>query len=358
MEIDRRVPSFRDWISEADVASAVGIELSSLAHAARRLADKQDVVHSRTLIIRGKRRTVHTPHDEGVRQAHLALTGSMELPIATVLRRDTVAHGYIAGRSAYSNAKSHAGAFWVQQFDIKDFFPSISRRQLVLALIGAGMGESAAEFVASLTTHRGSLPLGFVPSPLLSNLVMTDVDIGLDAMARRHGLTVTRYADDITLSGPAEFDRAVDIDAIVQTSGFSLNSAKSKSGEAGGGVRVTGYLVSTGNPRLPQHVKRQTRQDLYSIQHIGVEGQARMRGRAPQSLVRRLLARLGALKQCEPLVYERWKRDYPRAFEVLDSTRASAVAARAARLASQERQLLSSPSPPAAYYIASHPAGG
>ncbi|WP_217577241.1 hypothetical protein, partial [Streptomyces sp. GbtcB7] len=64
---------------------------------------------------------------------------SIELPIATVLRRDEIAHGYIAGRSAYSNAGSHAAAFWLQQFDTKDFFPPTSATRLEGALLGAGV---------------------------------------------------------------------------------------------------------------------------------------------------------------------------------------------------------------------------
>lgn len=333
------------------------MQLESLAETARRLAEDEGVVHSRILTIRGKQRLIHTPRDEGIRQALIAIMASIELPIATVLRRDEIAHGYIAGRSAYSNASSHAGAFWLQQFDIKDFFPSISATRLENALREAGMNERAAQFVTSLTTYHGSLPLGFVPSPLLSNLVATGIDVGLNDLARKHGLTATRYADDITLSGPYEFDCTEGIEAIAQASGFALNPAKTKAGEARHGARVTGFVVSTGSPRLPQHVKRQTRQDLFSIQRIGLEGQAKIRGRTPQSLVRRLLARLGSLKQCEPVVYERLKRDYPRAFVDLESYRTDALAARAARVDALEQQLLSSSSPVPAYYIASHPAG-
>ncbi|SFR59489.1 Reverse transcriptase (RNA-dependent DNA polymerase) [Microbacterium azadirachtae] len=333
------------------------MRLSALQEIAQRLRAHPAAVHSRHLLIRGKKRLVHTPRDEGLRQALVALVGCIELPIATTMRRDEIAHGYIPGRSAYTNARCHVGATWVQRLDIKNFFPSISAAHVEAALTEAGMGEDAARFIVAFTTFGGSLPLGFIPSPLLSNLVATNIDIGLLRLARERGLCVTRYADDITLSGEELFDCHDDVATIVGESGFALNLAKMSAGTPRNGFRVTGYVLSTGDPRLPRHVKRETRQDLYSVERIGITQQAKHRGRTPQSFGRRLLARLGSIRQSEPLVYERMRSDFPLAFERLDALRESARVTREQKSAMLERELLSMPSAAPAYYTPLHPAG-
>jgi hypothetical protein len=356
LEIDRRVPLFADWQDADDVAHAVSMELRSLTAAVALLRGGQGV-HSRVLIIRGKPRLVHTPREEGIRQALVAIAGSITLPVAATLRRDHITHGYLPGRSAYSNSTQHVGSKWVQQFDIKHFFPSISTADVEAALEQAGMGSGAARLVASLTTLDDHLPLGFMPSPTISNLVATDIDLGLYRLARENRLRVTRYADDITLSADARFDHEEGVSEVLERAGFELNDSKSRSGSPDHGVRVTGYTLSGGLPRLPRHLKRKVRQDLYSIGRIGIERQAEIRGRTARSFVRRLNARLGMIKQCEPQVFEAMQMKFPTAFAALNAVRSTANQRRLEKACAFERQLRVDPVTPPGYYKPSALAG-
>ncbi|MFX7764403.1 reverse transcriptase domain-containing protein, partial [Acinetobacter baumannii] len=53
------------------------------------------------------------------------------------------------------------------------------------------------------------LPQGAPTSPALSNLVARKLDKRLAGFARKMGLNYTRYADDLTFSGPAELSARI-----------------------------------------------------------------------------------------------------------------------------------------------------
>ena len=95
---------------------------------------------------------------------------------------------------------------------------------------------------------RNALPQGSPSSPLLSNIVCSTLDKRLTDLARRYGLTYTRYADDMTFSSDHSVyarDGAFlqELDDIVRGCGFKINEKKTRLQKKGSRQEVTGLIV-------------------------------------------------------------------------------------------------------------------
>jgi len=151
------------------------------------------------------------------------------------------ANAFIRGRGITSNARPHLGCTVLIKLDLKDFFPSVTRDMVkewlwfrYLPLEQAGDDRNRlVERLMEITCLEQGLPQGAPSSPILSNLVMRQLDMKLSAYAKRHGACYTRYADDLTFSYRLEqkgtVRRTLDTVAqIVRDHGFELNRKKSK----------------------------------------------------------------------------------------------------------------------------------
>ena len=100
--------------------------------------------------------------------------------------------------------RSRAGAEWIVDADLKDFFGSVDHEKLLTLVAQRDLGRPGAapdpgrcsrrEAMAKgklFPTERGT-PQGGVISPLLSNILLTPFDREM----RRKGYRLTRYADD------------------------------------------------------------------------------------------------------------------------------------------------------------------
>ena len=118
--------------------------------------------------------------------------------------------GYREGVSIFDNAKAHLYNDIFIQFDIKNFFPSINHHKLINLLYkevkhnGYNISKSQSyEIVKKASQGLKGLPLGFITSPLLSNIYLKIFDTILYHRLKKQGLDnviYTRYADDITIS--------------------------------------------------------------------------------------------------------------------------------------------------------------
>jgi hypothetical protein len=185
------------------------------------------------------------------------------------------AFGFIRGRNCLQGAQRHAGEEVVVCLDLRDFFLGIPASRIHALYRALGFPWHVARLLTGLCTvtappevlaalspeqrHRAlpgralagpHLPQGAPTSPALANLAAWRLDRRLDALARRSGAAYSRYADDITFSGPRSiaFDAAqplVEIVAeIVAEEGFAVNSAKTRIQRAGGRQMVTGVVVN------------------------------------------------------------------------------------------------------------------
>lgn len=205
------------------------------------------------------------------------------------------AHGFRRGRSPATNAAAHVGRRCVVNLDLQDFFPSITFPRVRGLFVSLGYPFSVASALALLCTerdrqafeHEGTcyyvsvgprcLVQGAPTSPTLANLVARRLDRRLAGLARKHGFTYTRYADDLTFSGDDQGTALRILDAaqrIVGDEHFAVNRTKTRLFRQSSRQVVTGLVVNT-TVGVPRRLRRQLRAILHNAQRTGLEAQNR-----------------------------------------------------------------------------------
>jgi retron-type reverse transcriptase len=215
-----------------------------------------------------------------------------------ILRRlepEPQAHGFVPGRSIVTNAVPHVGKAVVLNLDLRDFFPSITFRRVKGLFRTIGYSEHVATLLALLCTEPprvpvdldgktyhvalGSrvLPQGACTSPAITNALCRRLDRRLDGLARRHGFTYTRYADDLTFSGDAP--RAVgrllrSIRSIIAAEGLTEHPGKTRVMRRSTRQDVTGLTVNE-RPAIHRKELRTLRAILHNAARLGLASQNR-----------------------------------------------------------------------------------
>ncbi|MEO1033940.1 MAG: reverse transcriptase family protein [Pseudomonadota bacterium] len=189
------------------------------------------------------------------------------------------AHGYVPGRSTRSYVAPHIAQAALLRFDLKDFFISVSSRQVYAIFSSFGYPSAVAHALARLTTNavpaaivgacpqqlhhenawryaRAHLPPGAPTSAALSNLALRRFDARLAGLAARMGLNYSRYADDLAFSWviPARGKRQrleSMVGAIAIDEGFVLNHNKTRSRAASDRQKLAGIVVNA-KPNVPR----------------------------------------------------------------------------------------------------------
>jgi retron-type reverse transcriptase len=234
--------------------------------------------------------------------------------IVAKLPTEPAAHGFVAGRSILTNATPHVGQAVVINADLEDFFPTINFRRVRSVFQRLGYSGAVATILALLCTEcprrtarfenknyyvatgpRG-LPQGACTSPGLSNQVARRLDRRLTGLAKRLGLTYTRYADDLTFSGPlplpvaSKAAEAVGEPAakkrqgigylmarlrhVAEDEGFRIKETKSRVLPRSTAQMVTGVVVNV-KPSIRRAEIRRLRAILHRARTEGLEAQNR-----------------------------------------------------------------------------------
>ena len=192
------------------------------------------------------------------------------------------AYGFVCGRSVVDNARPHVGKRYILNLDLKNFFPTITRRQVADCLTAEPFGFSslAAKLISGLATVRTKnneevLAQGFATSPTLSNFICREMDKEIASIATAQGITFTRYADDLTFSADTDILRpqgelVQQVKTIVERYGFRLNEEKTHLQRRGRRQEVTGLMV-TEKVNVSRRYVREIRSLLYIWERYGYE---------------------------------------------------------------------------------------
>src|SRR5829696_3531179 len=170
------------------------------------------------------------------------------------------AHGFVRGRSVRTHAALHAGRATVVRLDLEDFFACVPAARVYGIFRTAGYPEAVAHALTALCTTvvpriewealpapapgletrharlgrrlaTPHLPQGAPTSPALASLAATGLDRRLAGLAPAMIARYSRYADDLTFSGPADLPARTLIRVaagIVREEGFAVAPAKTR----------------------------------------------------------------------------------------------------------------------------------
>lgn len=175
-----------------------------------------------------------------------------------------VAAAFKPGASIVNNARTHSQSLYSVRVDLSNFFPSIRSHDLLLALSkshqvlpGWVFERDFDELVRKACFDKDDrLPIGYMTSPRIANIVMFSIDTVLSTVIARDLLRfgnarLTRYADDFVFSTDKkgacnEFLSEIrDVLASTPSPKLSINDAKTRfMSRAGGTTLVTGLRVN------------------------------------------------------------------------------------------------------------------
>lgn len=188
--------------------------------------------------------------------------------LSTLYQTPRAVHGFVKGKNIRTNANAHLTKKYVLVVDIENYFDTITTKHIEQSLQNLGFPESASQQLAKLTTYKSSLVQGFNTSPTLANIVFLPLDKKLGKIDKN--ITYTRYADDLYFSSDDEFEIEDEVQNIIASFGFKINTSKTKMMKRGWHQYVTGLTIfDNQTARISKKVKRKLRQQIYYINKFG-----------------------------------------------------------------------------------------
>lgn len=173
--------------------------------------------------------------------------------------------------SIKDNAKFHRNQKVLINYDIQDYFGSITQYDVENFFSALGYYKDISMILSKFCCYKGSLPQGAITSPGLSNTITIGLDQELIDYALQNKLRYTRYADDISFSGdilPKDIYKY--ISKTLYKFGFQLNHKKSKVLKYYQRQVVTGIVVNK-KMQKDKKYRNKIRQEVYYISKFGLD---------------------------------------------------------------------------------------
>lgn len=175
------------------------------------------------------------------------------------------AKAYAYGSNVQKNALPHVGKKKILKLDIEGFFDNIIYSRVKdTVFYKEKFSEQIRILLSMLCYYRDSLPQGAPTSPAITNIIMYDFDEKIGAYCEAHGISFTRYCDDMTFSGN-DFDEKAVIELVKQelkTMGLFLKNRKTVVIPDSKRQTVTGIVVNE-KLNLTKEYKKRIRQEIY-----------------------------------------------------------------------------------------------
>ena len=214
----------------------------------------------------------------------------------------------------------HANKAIVVSVDIKNYFNSIHQwhlQKMFQEMFGYSLAVS--KLMSEICTYKYFLPQGAPSSPTLSNLVgYFYFDKQVKAISDKYGFTMTRYADDITLSTDKEYPKELitredgvqyvksdidlmleEIDTVLKKHKFQLNKQKTKVMRGEARKYVVGIVVNK-EPNIIMRKYRILKCVLHNLTFNSVQEEAAKTDRTEYEFLAWLKGNLTFLNQVNP----------------------------------------------------------
>ncbi len=233
--------------------------------------------------------------------------------ILNAIEPHAASFAFTPNRDLVGAAKKHVGAKWLLKMDVRNFFESISERDVYhvfrslgyVALLSFQMARICTRLPDGRASGRedthvfrdssslpyrprsqGHLPQGAPSSPMLANLAMLSLDRRLSGLAKAEGFVYTRYADDLAFSRRAQATRSEvyrlskRVEAELEFAGLKHHSQKTKISPPSARKVLLGVLVDDSRPRLTKSFRNNIETHLYALlsEKIGASAHQKKRG--------------------------------------------------------------------------------
>ncbi|WP_169715487.1 reverse transcriptase family protein [Rikenella microfusus] len=137
------------------------------------------------------------------------------------------AFGSVKKHSGISNGRFHQGNKFIFQTDLRGFFPSITSGEGYRMFTRFGFSPDVASILTKLTTYNGHIPQGAPTSSTVANFVFTKTGNVIADFCVQSGLRFSTYVDDLTISGPSDFQEMIpEILDIIRHDGYTISNTK------------------------------------------------------------------------------------------------------------------------------------
>ena len=169
-------------------------------------------------------------------------------------------------RDYVCHAEVHAGKNILISEDIKSFYPNTTTRTVNDIWQGFfHFHPEVAKTLTLLTTHKGALPQGWIPSTHLANLALWRHEPSMVQTLDSLGFVYTRFVDDMTASSQEKAHNEKKTEVIsnliglMRRCGFQPKRSKHSLASAGGCMKVVNLNVDRKIPSISKSERSRTR---------------------------------------------------------------------------------------------------
>lgn len=176
--------------------------------------------------------------------------------------------GFRIGSSTLDNALPHIGANTILNIDLKDFFPTITAKQVYNVFKAIGYNKLIATVFTKICTFKERLPQGSPCSPMLANLTAWNLDLRIQGFVGKRGIKYTRYADDLSFSGlnPINVVKIIPMIKIISDDeNFVINHKKTRIASSARAKKVTGLVVNEDSVGIGKQKYKELRAKIHHL---------------------------------------------------------------------------------------------
>ncbi|MEP7377794.1 MAG: reverse transcriptase family protein [Chitinophagaceae bacterium] len=176
-------------------------------------------------------------------------------------------YGSVKGRNNIHNALAHLGNKYFLAVDLKNFFPNINHHQVFQMFRYYNFSPTVSHILTKLTTYKGRLPQGAPTSPVIANLVFTQIGLQLYEMADNNNITFTAFLDDLEFSSLCDFKNLIqEILQKIKSGGFYLHHKKISYKEKG--PEVTGLLITDKGLTVNSIIRKRAKINPFTMHYL------------------------------------------------------------------------------------------
>ena len=194
---------------------------------------------------------------------------------------DKCVTGFVLKKGILENAKPHLNRVCIVKMDIKDFFPSITRKMIYNIFRKYNKFSYEYAYILShLVTYEDALPQGAPTSPFLANICAKGIDYKINKLIsvinerQKMNIAYTRYADDTTISFDKKFNYDYIVNVVTQIifdEGFYPNLQKTNIIKSNHCQMVTGIVVNNSVPTIEKKQREKIKFILGVWKKYGIE---------------------------------------------------------------------------------------